>query len=118
MNEADELTRRIGKLKITFTLATGEGGKAFGSITAQDIVNRLKNAIANVTMGQGPGVFPGVGFVAAGGTYRQRENVNAVKVRGIEASAPARAEPVARHPLGREQTHGFAFRVGSERVSG
>jgi vitamin B12 transporter len=50
-------------------------------------VNRLKDAIANVTLGQGPGVFPGVGFVAAGGTFRQRQNVDAVKVRGIEASA-------------------------------
>jgi outer membrane receptor protein involved in Fe transport len=50
-------------------------------------VNRLKHAIANVSLGQGPGVFPGVGFVAAGGTYRQRQNVDAVKVRGIEASA-------------------------------
>ncbi len=49
--------------------------------------NKLKNAIANVTLGQGPGVFPGVGFVAAGGAYRQRENVGAVKVHGIEASA-------------------------------
>ena len=45
LNDADELTRRIGKLKVTFTLATGESGKAFGSVTAQDIVNRLKNEI-------------------------------------------------------------------------
>ena len=50
-------------------------------------VNRLKDAIANVTLGQGPGVFPGVGFVAAGGTYRRRQNVDAVRVRGIEGSA-------------------------------
>jgi outer membrane receptor protein involved in Fe transport len=50
-------------------------------------VNRLKNAIANVTMGQGPGTFPGVGFVGDGGTYYVRENVDAVKVRGVEASA-------------------------------
>ena len=50
-------------------------------------VNRLKDAIANVTLGQGPGNFPGVGFVAAGGTYRQRQNVDAVNVRGVEASA-------------------------------
>ena len=47
LNEADELTRRIGKLKVTFTLATGEGGKAFGSITAQDIVTRLKNELGH-----------------------------------------------------------------------
>ncbi len=45
LNEAEELARRIGKLHITFTLATGEGGKAFGSVTAQDIVTRLKNEI-------------------------------------------------------------------------
>lgn len=50
-------------------------------------VNRLKNAIANVTLGEGPGVFPGVGFVGAGGTYSQRQNVDAARVRGIEASA-------------------------------
>src|SRR5436190_10159153 len=47
LNEAEELTRRIGKLKVIFTLATGESGKAFGSITAQDIVNRLKNDLGN-----------------------------------------------------------------------
>jgi len=45
LNDAEELTRRIGKLKVTFTLATGESGKAFGSVTAQDIVTRLKNEI-------------------------------------------------------------------------
>ena len=51
--------------------------------------NRLADPIANVTLGQGPGMFPGVGFVA--GAYRQRLNVAAVKVRGIEASGEARA---------------------------
>jgi large subunit ribosomal protein L9 len=45
LNEAEELTRRIGKLRVTFTLATGETGKAFGSITAQDIAHRLKNEL-------------------------------------------------------------------------
>ena len=49
-------------------------------------VNRLSHAIANVTLGEGPGVFPGVGFVPAGGSYRQRQNVDAVRVRGVEAS--------------------------------
>jgi large subunit ribosomal protein L9 len=43
LNDSEELSRRIGKLKFIFTLETGETGKAFGSITAQDIVNRLKN---------------------------------------------------------------------------
>ena len=45
LNEAEELARRISKARITFTLETGETGKAFGSITAQDIVNRLKNEV-------------------------------------------------------------------------
>ena len=49
--------------------------------------NRLRDAIANVTLGQGPGPFPGVGFVAAGGTYRQRQNVDAVASRGVEVDA-------------------------------
>jgi outer membrane receptor protein involved in Fe transport len=52
------------------------------SLTA--FANRLSAAIANVTLGHGPGIFPGVGFVA--GDYRQRQNIDAVKVRGLEAS--------------------------------
>ena len=34
LNEAEELSRRISKLKVVFTLETGETGKAFGSVTA------------------------------------------------------------------------------------
>ncbi len=47
-------------------------------------VNRLSGAIANVTLGHGPGFFPGVGFVA--GDFSQRQNLDAVNVRGLEAS--------------------------------
>ena len=47
LNEAEEIARRIGKLRVTFTLETGETGKAFGSITAQDLVKRLKNELGN-----------------------------------------------------------------------
>ena len=46
-NEAEELARRISKLKVVFTLETGETGKAFGSVTAQDLVKRLKNELGN-----------------------------------------------------------------------
>jgi large subunit ribosomal protein L9 len=45
LNEAEELARRIGKARFVFTLETGETGKAFGSVTAQDIVNRIKNEL-------------------------------------------------------------------------
>ena len=43
LNEAEEMSRRITKTKMIFTLETVESGKAFGSITSQDIVTRLKN---------------------------------------------------------------------------
>ncbi|MEO7178275.1 MAG: TonB-dependent receptor [Allosphingosinicella sp.] len=46
--------------------------------------NRLEGAIANVTLVRGPGTFPGVGFVAAGGDYRRRANLDAIKARGLE----------------------------------
>ncbi|HEV2096659.1 MAG TPA: 50S ribosomal protein L9 [Chthoniobacterales bacterium] len=45
LNEAEDVARRIGKSKLVFTLETGETGKAFGSITANDIVIRLKNEV-------------------------------------------------------------------------
>jgi large subunit ribosomal protein L9 len=45
LNEAEELARRIGKARFIFTLETGETGRAFGSVTAQDIVNRVKNEL-------------------------------------------------------------------------
>jgi outer membrane receptor protein involved in Fe transport len=49
--------------------------------------NRLEDAIANVTLGTGPGNFPGVGFVAAGGAFRQRQNLSAIRSRGAELDA-------------------------------
>jgi len=55
------------------------------SVTA--FVNRLEGAIGNVTAGVGPGTFPEVGFVAAGGTYRVRRNLDAIVARGVEAEA-------------------------------
>ena len=71
-------------------LAGAEGGLDYSHgrlrISVTGFVNRLSDAIANVTLGEGPGTFPGVGFVGAGGTYRQRQNIDAVKVHGIEAS--------------------------------
>ena len=54
--------------------------------------NRLVAAVANVTLGNGPGLFPQVGFVAAGGAFRQRLNVDAITVSGLEASVSARID--------------------------
>lgn len=52
--------------------------------------NHLDNAIANVTIARGPGTFPGVGFVSAAGFYRRRENLDAVRARGVELDGTAR----------------------------
>jgi large subunit ribosomal protein L9 len=49
LNEAEELARRISKARFVFTLETGETGKAFGSVTTQDIVNRIKNELGAET---------------------------------------------------------------------
>jgi outer membrane receptor protein involved in Fe transport len=50
-------------------------------------VNRLDDAIVNVTLGLGPGVFPPGVFVPAGGAYRQRQNAGRIDAAGVEADA-------------------------------
>lgn len=57
--------------------------------------NRLDGAIANVTLGQGPGLFPQVGFVPAGGAFRQRLNLDAIAAMGVETQARARHGPAS-----------------------
>ena len=47
--------------------------------------NVLRDPITNVTLGQGPGTFGDVGFVPAGGAYRQRQNLGQIDATGIEA---------------------------------
>ena len=59
-------------------------------IAVTAFANRLDDAIANVTLGSGPGTFPGAGFVAAGGSYRRRQNLEAVESRGVELDAQFR----------------------------
>ena len=49
LNEADELARRINKLKVTIEIETGATGKAFGSITAADLAERLKKELGGST---------------------------------------------------------------------
>ena len=42
LNAANEVAKKLGKLKLAFVLETGESGKAFGAITAKDIADRVK----------------------------------------------------------------------------
>lgn len=62
-----------------------ESGDFQVNVTA--FANKLDNAIGNVGLGVGPANFPGVGFVAAGGVYRQRQNLGAVDSKGMEFDA-------------------------------
>ena len=39
----EDFGRKIGKLKLEFTLETGETGKAFGSVTTRDIEEKLQS---------------------------------------------------------------------------
>ena len=73
------------------TLTPAEGV----SLGATVFWNRLENAIANVTAGRGPGNFPGVGFVAAGGVYRVRQNLDAIRATGVELDASWVSGPIS-----------------------
>ncbi len=50
LTAAEELASKINKLKVAFTLETGETGKAFGSITAKDITDRLAAELKNADL--------------------------------------------------------------------
>lgn len=47
---AEELASKINKLSLSFNLETGETGKAFGSITAKDIHDRLVKELPGVEL--------------------------------------------------------------------
>jgi outer membrane receptor protein involved in Fe transport len=49
--------------------------------------NELHDAVANVTVAQGPGTFPGIGFIPAGGEGRRRLNLDRARVEGVALSA-------------------------------
>ncbi len=50
LQEAETLARKVAKLHLTMILTTGETGKAFGAITAQDIVDRLKAELGGIVI--------------------------------------------------------------------
>jgi outer membrane receptor protein involved in Fe transport len=66
----------------------GFGGKHEGwSWDVGVFATRLEDAIVNVTLGAGPGMFPPGVFVPAGGAYRQRQNAGTIDAAGLEAQA-------------------------------
>jgi large subunit ribosomal protein L9 len=49
LNEAQELARRLNKMKLEFELESGETGKAFGSVTASDIADKIRVELGGTT---------------------------------------------------------------------
>lgn len=54
------------------------------SVSAVGFGNLLHDAVANVTLVEGPGVFPPWGFIPAGGSGRQRLNIDRIDSAGLE----------------------------------
>lgn len=57
------------------------------TLAATAFWNDLNDAVGNVTIARGPGTFPVVGTLAAGGLGRQRLNLDRTRTQGIELSA-------------------------------
>lgn len=76
-------------------LELGVEGEGIVVWSATLFANRIRDAITNVTLGQGPGTFPVAGFVPAGGVLRQRRNAGDIEALGVEASLKGEAGPVA-----------------------
>ncbi|PWU08223.1 MAG: 50S ribosomal protein L9 [Verrucomicrobia bacterium] len=47
---AEEIAGKISKLKLSFELGTGESGKAFGSVTAKDITNKILSELPSINL--------------------------------------------------------------------
>ncbi len=57
------------------------------TLSATAFWNDLRDAVGNVTIARGPGTFPIVGTLAAGGLGRQRLNLDRTRTQGVELSA-------------------------------
>ena len=80
-------TERVRGIEAGIGWQPFEGAK----LSATLFTNQLEDAIANVTIARGPGVFPGVGFVSAAGVFRQRQNLDAIRSNGVEIDASVTA---------------------------
>lgn len=62
--------------------------------SAGAFLNRLSDPVTNVTLANGPGVFPVAGFIPSGGTLRQRRNAGRIDAWGLEAEARGSVGPL------------------------
>lgn len=59
-------------------------------------VNRVEDAVGNVTIGLGPGTFNPGGFIPRGGVLRQRQNIDVIIAPGFEITAEWQLLPSVR----------------------
>ena len=75
----------------TEKVTSGEVGAEFTrqslTLAATAFWNDLHDAVANVTIARGPGTFPIVGTLVAGGLGRQRLNLDRTRTQGVELAA-------------------------------
>lgn len=65
-------------------------------LSVTPFINRITDAVGNITIGIGPGTFDPGGFVPAGGVLRQRRNIDLVVAPGVEAKADWQIVPTLR----------------------
>ncbi len=82
------------------TINGAETGLDFGSaqagVSLTGFYDELYHSVSNVSLVNGPGTFPLFGVIPAGGVGQQRMNLDAVQVRGLEASAHWQPIPALR----------------------
>ncbi len=94
LTEADAALEPETLQGVEVGMTWGRDGAAMG-VTA--FVNRIENAIVNVTIGAGPGVIPALpraGFIPAGGVLRQRQNAGVIEAVGLELTAEYRFDRI------------------------
>lgn len=65
------------------------GARGRFSLDATLFANRVRDPVTNVTLGSGPATFSVAGFIPAGGTYYQRQNIGRIDALGAELDAKA-----------------------------
>lgn len=74
-------------------LAVGSEASLSWEVTV--FANRLEKAVANVTIGFGPGTFPIAGLIPAGGVLRQRQNAGQIDAYGVEGQVERRWDTIS-----------------------
>lgn len=92
-NVITEANAALATERATSAEIGAEYSRATLTLGAAIFWNNLRDAVGNVTLAKGPGTFPIVGFVPAGGLGRQRLNLDRTRVQGLELSAKWQAAP-------------------------